>query len=231
MSERWPEAPRDGDQFVACRRDLGPAARLEAAVRVDGKPWPCRAIDAAPWHPRAGGSQVQALHHRQPPFSADRTEPADHDFVAWRRTTSGWPTSPTSRPTKAGCISPPARYRHSRDRRLVDAGPYPHRVVACRADDGRATAKTSRRGSSATATAGANTRPRHTGKELIAMKANASMSRTACCYDNAPMESFFHTLKVELVHQRRWSTRDPPTAAGSTPLSDTEPAPGRRQLA
>ena len=25
-----------------------------------------------------------------------------------------------------------------------------------------------------------------------------SMSRRGCCYDNAPMESFFHTLKVEL---------------------------------
>jgi putative transposase len=36
----------------------------------------------------------------------------------------------------------------------------------------------------------------------------ASMSRTGNCYDNAPMESFFHTLKVELVHQRRWATRD-----------------------
>src|ERR687889_250618 len=35
-----------------------------------------------------------------------------------------------------------------------------------------------------------------------------SMSRTGNCYDNAPMESFFHTLKVELVHQRRWATRD-----------------------
>ena len=40
------------------------------------------------------------------------------------------------------------------------------------------------------------------------MSATPSMSRTACCYDNAPMESFFHTLKVELVHQRQWSTRD-----------------------
>ncbi|MGH7001602.1 MAG: IS3 family transposase, partial [Stellaceae bacterium] len=29
-----------------------------------------------------------------------------------------------------------------------------------------------------------------------------SMSRTACCYDNAP------TLKVELVRQRRWATHD-----------------------
>ena len=34
------------------------------------------------------------------------------------------------------------------------------------------------------------------------------MSRTGNCYDNAPMERFFHTLKVELVHQHRWATRD-----------------------
>ena len=46
------------------------------------------------------------------------------------------------------------------------------------------------------------------GRQLIAMKAKPSMSRTACCYDNAPMESFFHTLKVELVHQQRWATRE-----------------------
>ena len=39
-------------------------------------------------------------------------------------------------------------------------------------------------------------------KQLIAMKAKPSMSRTACCYDNAPTESSFHTLKVELVHHR-----------------------------
>ena len=45
-------------------------------------------------------------------------------------------------------------------------------------------------------------------KQLVTMKAKPSMSRTACCYDNAPMESFFHTLKVELVHQRRWATRE-----------------------
>jgi transposase InsO family protein len=45
-------------------------------------------------------------------------------------------------------------------------------------------------------------------KQLAGMRAKQSMSRTACCYDNAPMESFFHTLKVELVHQRRWATRD-----------------------
>ena len=27
-------------------------------------------------------------------------------------------------------------------------------------------------------------------------------------YDNAPIESFFHIPKVELVHQRRWATGD-----------------------
>jgi putative transposase len=44
--------------------------------------------------------------------------------------------------------------------------------------------------------------------QLAAVGAVPSMSRTGNCYDNAPMESFFHTLKVELVHQRRWATRD-----------------------
>jgi transposase InsO family protein len=34
-----------------------------------------------------------------------------------------------------------------------------------------------------------------------------SMSRKANCYDNAPMESFFHTLKTELVHHRDYATR------------------------
>jgi putative transposase len=35
----------------------------------------------------------------------------------------------------------------------------------------------------------------------------ASMSRKADCYDHAPMESFFHTLKTELVHHRDYKTR------------------------
>jgi transposase InsO family protein len=36
----------------------------------------------------------------------------------------------------------------------------------------------------------------------------ASMSRKADCYDNAPMESFFHTLKTELVHHSQYATRE-----------------------
>ena len=35
----------------------------------------------------------------------------------------------------------------------------------------------------------------------------ASMSRQGNCYDNAPMESFWGTLKQELVHHRRYRTR------------------------
>jgi transposase InsO family protein len=34
-----------------------------------------------------------------------------------------------------------------------------------------------------------------------------SMSRRANCWDNSVMESFFKTLKVELVHQQRYETR------------------------
>lgn len=35
-----------------------------------------------------------------------------------------------------------------------------------------------------------------------------SMSRKGNCWDNAPVESFFSTLKMELVHERRYRTRE-----------------------
>lgn len=35
-----------------------------------------------------------------------------------------------------------------------------------------------------------------------------SMSRKGNCWDNAVSESFFHTLKTELVHQRKFKTRE-----------------------
>jgi putative transposase len=35
-----------------------------------------------------------------------------------------------------------------------------------------------------------------------------SMSRRGNCWDNAISESFFHTLKVELIHQNQYVTRD-----------------------
>ena len=36
----------------------------------------------------------------------------------------------------------------------------------------------------------------------------SSMSGKGCCYDNAACESFFGTLKVELVHDENYKTRD-----------------------
>ena len=45
-------------------------------------------------------------------------------------------------------------------------------------------------------------------QKLIKMTGlRCSMGRRATCYDNAAMESFFHTLKVELIHRERYPTR------------------------
>ncbi len=41
----------------------------------------------------------------------------------------------------------------------------------------------------------------------------ASMSRKGNCLDNAPMESFFGSLKTELVHRTRFGTRAEAKAA------------------
>ncbi len=43
--------------------------------------------------------------------------------------------------------------------------------------------------------------------ELDAIGVTVSMSRKGNCWDNAVAESFFATLKRELVHRRRWSNR------------------------
>ena len=44
-------------------------------------------------------------------------------------------------------------------------------------------------------------------KALSAARITPSMSRKGNCLDNAPMESFFHTLKVERIHHRVYATR------------------------
>jgi putative transposase len=42
---------------------------------------------------------------------------------------------------------------------------------------------------------------------LASYEMRCSMSRKGNCYDNAPVESFFGTLKTELVYHRRYATR------------------------
>jgi len=44
-------------------------------------------------------------------------------------------------------------------------------------------------------------------QKLSACGAQASMSRQGNCYDNAAMESFWSTLKIELIHRDRYPTR------------------------
>lgn len=52
----------------------------------------------------------------------------------------------------------------------------------------------------------------YAGNEFKAVLAEnefvGSMSRKGDCWDNAVAESFFHTLKVELVHRNKFKTRD-----------------------
>ncbi len=45
-------------------------------------------------------------------------------------------------------------------------------------------------------------------KLLDRLGMRTSMSRKGNCYDNAPMESFWGTLKNELVHHKRYTTRE-----------------------
>lgn len=45
-------------------------------------------------------------------------------------------------------------------------------------------------------------------RRLTALSITASMSRRANCYDNAFAESFFHTLKVELIYRTKFKTRN-----------------------
>ena len=44
-------------------------------------------------------------------------------------------------------------------------------------------------------------------QRLVVAGVIASMSRRANCYDNAHVESFFHSLKTELVYRRNFKTR------------------------
>jgi transposase InsO family protein len=50
-------------------------------------------------------------------------------------------------------------------------------------------------------------------QELAQAGALSSMSRRANCYDNAAMESFWSTLKRDLIHRRRFATRAQARAA------------------
>lgn len=46
------------------------------------------------------------------------------------------------------------------------------------------------------------------GRRIGQFDMRASMSRRGNCHDNAPIESFWRTLKNELVYHQRFATRE-----------------------
>jgi transposase InsO family protein len=53
----------------------------------------------------------------------------------------------------------------------------------------------------------------HYRRRLAEERITCSMSRRGNCWDNAPMESFFASLKKELVHHEKYATRAEATAS------------------
>ena len=49
---------------------------------------------------------------------------------------------------------------------------------------------------------------RLSGNELLELGVTCSMSRSGNCWDNSAMESFFHSLKTELVMHCDYKSRD-----------------------
>ena len=91
--------------------------------------------------------------------------------------------------------------------RLGDGRPPAHRAGARRARDGPRARAARRRASSITPTAGCQYTAAAYRHALAARGVVASMSRSGDCLDNAMAESFFATLKAELVDARTWPTR------------------------
>ena len=115
---------------------------------------------------------------------------------------SGSPPSPTSTPIRDGSIG----HRHGpvqpQDRRLSDGGPFARRTAIGGPADGHLGEAARRR-----------LDPPFRSRRSIRLGRlpqdagfKVSISRKADCYDNAPMESFFHTLKTELVRHRHYAT-------------------------
>ena len=113
-----PESPR----ALANRRLLHEVQRLHAAIRAamaaracmrpcalraPGQPRPGRAADAPAWHPRPGPPPLPARPRPTAVISC-RSRPTccSRSSRHLCRTASGWPTSPTFRPVRAGSTWP-----------------------------------------------------------------------------------------------------------------------------
>ncbi len=95
-----------------------------------------------------------------------------------------------------------------------------HRAVG--ADDGRRATASGPRASSSIPTAARSTRATTTSERFDRTASRCSFSGRGNCWDNAVVESFFGTLKRELIHRRSWPTATkPPQPSTSTSRSST----------
>lgn len=167
------------------------------------------AADAPPPHPGAGRETPSALHDQQPPPPGRCAQPARASRFEAPAPNRIWLADITYIPTGEGWLHL-AAVLDLATRKIVGWAMRDHMrtelalsglmMAVQRQRPAPGLVHHSDRGGQFAAEAYV--------EQLTAVGAVPSMSRTGNCYDNAPMESFFHTLKVELVHQHRWATRD-----------------------
>ena len=95
----------------------------------------------------------------------------------------------------------------STDRWLVDGGAHDERAGIGGTGHGRYEARP-QHGLIFHSDRGSQYASRDTRNWLNQRDIRPSMSGTGNCYDNAPMESFWHSLKVEATHGQHFATRD-----------------------
>jgi hypothetical protein len=157
----------------SCAADRPHLRRPPAGLRLATGPRRAAPGGLAAFAParRAADARDGALGPPGPPPYTPRTTDSRHDLPVapnlldrgtsprTGRTRSGWPTSPTSRPTRAGCTGRDQGHGHARDRRLVHGRPPQGRAVHRRPGHGHPAASAGSPGWSTTATAACNTHP------------------------------------------------------------------------
>lgn len=92
-------------------------------------------------------------------------------------------------------------------------GPHNDRLLVLRALEAAITKRTTERGLVHHSDRGSTYASEDYQKALKAHGMVCSMSRKGDCWDNGMMESFFHTLKVELIRDERFSSRGAASAS------------------
>ena len=184
-----------------------------------GEPQAGPATDAPPWHRRCVQAGEGAHHdpRRGAPAGAGSHRPAFRARSAGCRL--GAVTSPTWRPVKAGCTS--ASVLDLGSRRLVGYSMAEHMRTELVAD-ALEMAAADRGGQTAGIIFHCDRGSQYLSSEYRELLADLDMvqsvGRTGVCWDNAVAESFWSSLKRELVHRYRFPTA-PPHAGRSSPGS------------